>query len=126
MPRAVIVGGARTPFVRAFAEFTRMDTIDLGVAAVRGLLDQIDVPWDAIDGVVWGGVILPPTAPDVGRAIVRDRLRASEIGFSSTERMTSPALRPARAAGLSSVTSATTAPRGSSRSSPSARSSVTG
>jgi acetyl-CoA acyltransferase len=72
MPRAVIVGGARTPFVRAFAEFVRMDTIALGVAAVRGLLDRTEVPWDEIDAVVWGGVILPPTAPNVGREIVLD------------------------------------------------------
>ena len=40
MPRAVIVAGARTPFVRAFAEFTQMDAIALGVAAVKGLLDK--------------------------------------------------------------------------------------
>jgi len=72
MPRAVIVGGARTPFVRAFAEFTTMDTIALGEAAVRGLLEKTGVPWDAIDGVVWGGVILPPPAPNVAREIVLD------------------------------------------------------
>ncbi len=72
MPRAVIVGGARTPFVRAFAELTTMDTIALGEAAVRGLLERTGVPWDQIDGVVWGGVILPPTAPNVAREIVLD------------------------------------------------------
>ncbi len=72
MPRAVIVGGARTPFVRAFAEFVRMDTIALGVAATRGLLERTGISWHEIDGVVWGGVILPPTAPNVGREIVLD------------------------------------------------------
>jgi acetyl-CoA acyltransferase len=70
--RAVIVGGARTPFVRAFAEYLQLDTIALGVAAVRGLLQRTGIPWDAIDGVVWGGVILPPTAPNVGREIALD------------------------------------------------------
>ena len=34
--RAVVVGGVRTPFVKAFTEFTKLDTIALGVAAVRG------------------------------------------------------------------------------------------
>ena len=38
--RAVIVGGARTPFVKAFTDFTELSTIDLGVAAVRGLLER--------------------------------------------------------------------------------------
>ena len=32
--RAVIVGGARTPFVRAFAEFLELDSIALSVAAI--------------------------------------------------------------------------------------------
>src|SRR5947199_313690 len=30
--RAVIVSGARTPFVRAFTDYTRMDSIDLAAA----------------------------------------------------------------------------------------------
>ena len=70
--RAVVVGGARTPFVRAFAEFVKLDTIDLGVASVRGMLERTGVPWDAVDAIVWGGVILPPTAPNVAREIALD------------------------------------------------------
>ncbi|MEQ1571967.1 MAG: acetyl-CoA C-acyltransferase [Myxococcota bacterium] len=70
--RAVIVGGARTPFVRAFEQYLSLDTIALGAAAVRGLLGRIPIAWDEIDGVVWGGVILPGTAPNVGREIVLD------------------------------------------------------
>ena len=70
--RAVIVGGARTPFVKAFGEFIEMDTIALGVAAVRGLLDRLDLPYREVESLVWGGVILPGTAPNVGREIVLD------------------------------------------------------
>ena len=70
--RAVIVGGARTPFVKAFGEFIEMDTIALGVAAVRGLLDRMDLAYREVQSVVWGGVILPGTAPNVGREIVLD------------------------------------------------------
>jgi acetyl-CoA acyltransferase len=69
---AVIVGGARTPFVRAFDEFVELDTIALGVAAVRGLLERHRLPWGAIDALVWGGVILPGSAPNVGREIGLD------------------------------------------------------
>ncbi len=70
--RAVIVGGARTPFVKAFGEFIEMDTIALGVAAVRGLLDRVGLAYREVESMVWGGVILPGTAPNVGREIVLD------------------------------------------------------
>lgn len=72
MPRAVIVGGARTPFVRAFTHFTELDTIALGVHAVQGAFERTGVPADALQAVCWGGVILPAGAPNVGREIVLD------------------------------------------------------
>lgn len=70
--RAVIVAGNRTPFVRAFGSFVELDAIALGTHAVRGLLDRTALDWKEIDAVVWGGVILPPGAPNVGREIVLD------------------------------------------------------
>ena len=57
--RAVIVGGARTPFVKAFTDFVELSTIDLGVAAVRGLLERAGLPYKDVEAIVWGGVILP-------------------------------------------------------------------
>lgn len=73
--RAVVVGGVRTPFVRAFAEYMKLDTIALGAAAMRGLLERHPIPRREIDGVVWGGVILPSVWPNIGREI------ALEIGL---------------------------------------------
>lgn len=70
--RAVIVGGNRTPFVKAFSEFLNLDTIDLGVEAVRGLLDRTGLDAAELDGVIWGGVLLPSLAPNVAREIVLD------------------------------------------------------
>lgn len=70
--RAVVVAGARTPFVKAFGPFTKMDTIALGAAAVRGLLERSGLDRQTLDAVVWGGVILPTTAPNVAREIVLD------------------------------------------------------
>lgn len=70
--RAVIVGGMRTPFVKAFTDFTRLDTIALGVAAVRALCARHDLPYREVEGIVWGGVILPSGAPNVGREIALD------------------------------------------------------
>jgi acetyl-CoA acyltransferase len=70
--RAVVIGGTRTPFVKAFSELLELDTIALGVAAVRGLLEQYPVPRHEIDSIVWGGVILPSHAPNTGREIALD------------------------------------------------------
>jgi acetyl-CoA acyltransferase len=99
--RAVVVMGARTPFVRAFGPYMRYDAIDLGVAAVKGLLDRSQIPWGEIDSIVWGGVILPSTAPNVGREIALD------IGLpASVEAMT---CTRACASGLQAVTLAAAA-----------------
>jgi acetyl-CoA acyltransferase len=70
--RAVIVGGVRTPFVRAFGEFMKLDTIALSDIAVRALLQRTPAPWKEIDSVVWGGVILPSTTVNLAREIVLD------------------------------------------------------
>jgi acetyl-CoA acyltransferase len=70
--RAVVVGGVRTPFVKAFTDFTKMDTIALGAAAVRGLLDRSGIARREVESIVWGGVILPGTSPNVAREIALD------------------------------------------------------
>ncbi len=94
--RAVVVRGVRTPFVRAFAEFIDMDAIALGTAAVRGLLERTALPWSEIDAIVWGGVILPTGAPNVGREIALD------LGLpASVEAMT---VTRACASGLQAIT----------------------
>jgi acetyl-CoA acyltransferase len=98
--RAVVVGGARTPFVKAFAEFLALDTIALGTAAARGLLDRFAVARRDVDAVVWGGVILPSQAPNVGREI------ALELGLPQVEAMT---VSRACTSGLQAVTLAAAA-----------------
>lgn len=70
--RAVIVGGMRTPFVRSFGSFMRLDSVALGTHAVRGLLDGLGVSWKEIDALLWGGVVLPSGAPNLGREIALD------------------------------------------------------
>jgi acetyl-CoA acyltransferase len=99
--RAVIVGGVRTPFVKAFKQFLKLDAIDLGVSATGALLERYAVPREAIDGIVWGGVILPSLAPNVGREIALDlRLPASAEAMTVTR---------ACASGLQAVTLAAAA-----------------
>jgi acetyl-CoA acyltransferase len=70
--RAVVVAGNRTPFVKAFSEYLELDTIELGVQAVRGLLSRSELDPAELDGVIWGGVLLPSLAPNVAREIVLD------------------------------------------------------
>jgi acetyl-CoA acyltransferase len=91
----VIVGGLRTPFVKAFAEYLALDTIALGAAAIRGLLERHAVPRRDVDAIIWGGVILPSASPNVGREI------ALELGLPAVEAMT---VSRACASGLQAVT----------------------
>ncbi|MEV5650440.1 acetyl-CoA C-acyltransferase [Nocardia sp. NPDC052254] len=99
--RAVVVAGARTPFLRAFTDYTRMDTIDLGAAAVAGLLERTGLPKDRVQAMVWGGVILPSAAPNIAREIALDLgLDHGCEGYTVTR---------ACASGLQAVTSAAAA-----------------
>ncbi len=70
--RAVIVAGVRTPFVRAFGPYTTLDTIALAGRVVRGLLERTNLDRKSIESIVWGGVILPATSPNIGREVVLD------------------------------------------------------
>lgn len=70
--RAVIVGGVRTPFVRAFTDLMSLDAIALATAAIAGLLERTGVARSSIESVVWGGVLLPSAAPNVAREAALD------------------------------------------------------
>ncbi|MET0387366.1 MAG: acetyl-CoA C-acyltransferase [Polyangiales bacterium] len=99
--RAVIVGGMRTPFAKAFNELMELDTIALGVAATSALLRKFDLAPKTIDAVVWAGVVLPPLSVNIGREIVLDLgLPTSVDGMTVTR---------ACASGLQAVTSAAAA-----------------
>jgi acetyl-CoA acyltransferase len=99
--RAVVVGGVRTPFAKAFTDLTELDTIALGSAAVAALLKQLEVPVREIDSIVWGGVILPPLTVNVGREIVLELKLPPSIEGTTVTR--------ACASGLQSITNAASA-----------------
>ena len=86
MNQAVIVSGGRTPFVRAFQEYTELDTIALGTQCVRGLVERSGIDPKIIDAVVWGGVILPPASPNIAREIVLDAALPSHIEAMTVSR----------------------------------------
>lgn len=99
--RAVVVGGVRTPFVKAFGDFLTMDSIALADAATKSLLERTEVPHTQIDAIVWGGVILPGMAPNIAREVALDlKLPATVEGRTVTR---------ACASGLQAVTDAVAA-----------------
>lgn len=99
--RAVIVAGTRTPFVKAFGAFLKMDSIALADVAVTALLDRTELPRTEIDSLVWGGVILPGMAPNIAREVALDLgLPASAEGMTCTR---------ACASGLQAITLAVAA-----------------
>ncbi len=85
--RAVIIGGVRTPFLRSFGAFTRLDTIALGAAAVGGLLERYPVERREIDGLTWGGVIVPSATANIGREIVLEMGLPPEVEGSTVSRV---------------------------------------
>ncbi len=80
MSEAVIIGGVRTPFVRAGGELSNVPAPELGCLAVRELLYRSDVPPELIDELVCGNVASPVDSANVGRVIAlragipRDRI----------------------------------------------------
>ena len=84
--RAVVVGGMRTPFAKAFSELRELDTIALGVAATSALLRKLQIDPKQIDSVVWSGVVLPPLAVNIGREIVLDLGLPSSIEATTVTR----------------------------------------
>ena len=85
--RAVIIGGVRTPFLRSFGAFTKLDTIALGSAAVKGLLDRYPVERRDIGGLIWGGVIIPSASANIGREIVLEAGLPPEVEGTTVSRV---------------------------------------
>ena len=85
--RAVVIRGARTPFVRAFGDLMRVDTIALGATAVRGVLEKVGLSYKVVDGIVWGGVILPSASPNVAREIALPQRGETPRALADRERL---------------------------------------
>ena len=66
---AVIVGGVRTPFVKAGSLFNQIPAQDLGQIVVRELLDRANVDAAEVDELICGNVASPVDAANVGRVI---------------------------------------------------------
>ncbi len=69
MPEAVIVGGVRTPFVKAGSLFNQLPAQELGRLVVRELLDRANLDPANVDELICGNVASPVDAANVGRVI---------------------------------------------------------
>ena len=68
--RAVIVGGLRTPFVKAGTQFADLTALDLGRVVVQELLARYDLSPKEVDACVFGQVIPTLTAPSIAREVI--------------------------------------------------------
>ncbi|TMD59779.1 MAG: acetyl-CoA C-acyltransferase, partial [Chloroflexi bacterium] len=65
--RPVIVGGFRTPFVRAGTAFAHLDVLDLAKAATGEALARTELDPAIIDEVVYGNVSRPVAYHNLAR-----------------------------------------------------------
>jgi acetyl-CoA acyltransferase len=70
MPRAAILGGARTPFLRAGTAFAELDVLDLARAATAEALARTEVDARDVDEVVFGNVARPVAYHNLAREVV--------------------------------------------------------
>ena len=68
--RVAIIGGLRTPFVKAGTVFAELSALDLGRIVVQELVQRYDLDPKVIDSVVFGQVIPGLTAASIAREVV--------------------------------------------------------
>ncbi|WP_328360940.1 acetyl-CoA C-acetyltransferase [Mycobacterium sp. NBC_00419] len=72
MPTAVICEPVRTPIGRYGGMFASLSAVELGVAALKGLLERTGVSPDAIQDVIFGHCYPNSEAPAIGRVVALD------------------------------------------------------
>lgn len=68
--RVAIVGGVRTPFVKAGGVFSKFSTLDLGKHVVVGCVERLGIDPGVIDELYFGTVLLDPRVPNLAREII--------------------------------------------------------
>lgn len=72
MSGAVICEPVRTPIGRYGGMFASLTAVDLGVAALQGLLARTGIPADAVQDVILGHCYPSSEAPAIGRVVALD------------------------------------------------------
>src|SRR5262252_7006163 len=69
-PRAAIVAGLRTPFVRAGTSFAQLDVLELARSVTLELLQRTDLDPAEVDHVIYGNVTRPVPYSNLARELV--------------------------------------------------------
>lgn len=70
MTRVAVIGGARTPFVKAGGAFADKSFLDLGIHAVKNTVERVGLDPEVIDELIFGTVLLDPRYPNAARELV--------------------------------------------------------
>jgi len=70
MNRVAIVGGVRTPFVKAGTDFSNATALDLSKHVVTALVNRLNLDVSTIDELIFSTVLLDPRYPNLAREIV--------------------------------------------------------
>jgi len=68
--RVAIVGGVRTPFVKAAGVFSKYSALDMGKHVVVGCIDKLGLDPSMVDELYFGTVLLDPRIPNLSREII--------------------------------------------------------
>jgi acetyl-CoA acetyltransferase family protein len=68
--RVAIVGGVRTPFVKAAGVFARLSSLDLAKHVVVGCVEKVGIDPSLIDELHFGTVLLDPRYPNLAREVI--------------------------------------------------------
>jgi acetyl-CoA acyltransferase len=96
--RAVVVGGLRTPFVKAGTDFKDLASIDLAAAVVNELVARTGIAGDEYDLVTFGEVIPSPVATIFGREVVLRSQLPRSIEAHTVSRACATSIQAATAA----------------------------
>lgn len=80
LSRVAVMGGVRTPFVKAGTAFAKHSALDLGVHAVNGLIEKLVVEPQTVEEIVYGIVLVDPRTPNLAREIVFRTPLPSSVG----------------------------------------------
>jgi len=81
-----VLGGSRTPFVKAFGAFNSLQADRLGVDALTGALKTAQVPTSAIEEVIFGNVATPVHAANISRVIALETGMADSVPAHTVSR----------------------------------------
>src|SRR6185369_2820774 len=70
MPRAALIAGLRSPFVRAGSDFRSLDVLDLARAVTTELIARLGLDPAQVDHLIYGNVTRPVAYSNLARELV--------------------------------------------------------